>query len=364
MFTVINLTSQTRVAQAAAAPRAEVRMQIDTVFMGALESAADQAGSAEAAGFDAVWSAEVGNDPFFPLVLAAGRTRRVALGTGIAVAFGRSPLTVAHAAWDLQRLTGGRFLLGLGSQVKPHVERRYSMPWSHPAARMREYVEALHAIWACWQDGTRLDFRGEFYTHTVMTPFFTPPPLRTPPPKVFVAAVGPGMTRVAGEVADGLLAHSFTTERYLREVTVPAVEPGLASRGADRSAFQLSLPALVATGQSPEEQRAAEQAVRKQIAFYGSTPAYRPILELHGWGELQPRLHALSVRGEWDAMTGLVTDEVLDAFAVVGAPDEVAGRLLARFGGLVDRLQLTFLHETSEGLETRLLGDLRAHLAP
>lgn len=339
-------------------------MKIDTVLPPALETAAEKAERAERAGFDAVWTTEIAHEPFFPLLLAADRTQDLSLGTGIAVAFARNPMTVASAAWDLQAFSGGRLLLGLGSQIKPHVEKRYSMPWSSPAARMKEFVQALHAIWGCWQHGTALAFRGEFYRHTIMTPMFDPGPIASGPPPVLVAAVGPGMTRTAGEVADGLLAHSFTTERYLREVTVPAVTAGVAARGLDRTAFQVSLPAMIVTGANAAEHRVADRAVRKQIAFYGSTPAYRPILELHGWGELQTRLHAMSVRGEWDAMTAQVTDEVLDAFAVVGPLDEVAQRLAARFDGLVDRLQLAFLHEPSEGLEARVLGDLRARTRP
>lgn len=339
-------------------------MKIDTVLPPALETAADQAERSEREGFDAVWTTEIAHEPFFPLLLAADRTRDLRLGTGIAVAFARNPMTVANAAWDLQAFSGGRLMLGLGSQIKPHVERRFSMPWGSPAARMKEFVQALHAIWDCWQHGTDLAFRGEFYRHTIMTPMFDPGPIEGGAPPVLVAAVGPGMTRTAGEVADGLLAHSFTTERYLRERTLAVVEPSLEARGLDRDAFQVSLPAMVVTGAEAAERAAADRAVRAQIAFYGSTPAYRAILELHGWGELQTRLHALSVRGEWDAMTAQVTDEVLEAFAVVGPPDEVAQRLVARFDGLVDRLQLAFLHEPSEGLEARVLGDLRQLTEP
>ena len=302
-----------------------------------LASVAGQAKKAEADGYDGVWGAETSHDPFLPLALAAEHTERLQLGTGIAVAFARSPMTLANTAWDLNAFSGGRFLLGLGSQIKPHIEKRFSMPWSHPAPRMKEFISAMRAIWATWQDRVPLDFRGEFYRHTLMTPFFDPGPNEHGAPKVFLAAVGEGMTRVAGEVADGMLVHGFTTERYLREVTVPAVEAGLAASGRSRSDFTLSYPGFVVTGTDDEQRERADTAVRKQIAFYASTPAYRGVLELHGWGELQPQLNTLSKQGDWDAMGRLIDDDVLDAFAVVADPDDVAAAVLARFGGLVDR---------------------------
>jgi probable F420-dependent oxidoreductase len=243
-------------------------------------------------------------------------------------------------AWDLNAYSGGRFLLGLGSQIKPHIEKRYSMPWSHPAPRMREFISAMRAIWDCWQNGSKLDFRGDFYTHTLMTPFFHPGANEHGAPKVFLAAVGEGMTRVAGEVADGLLVHGFTTERYLREVTVPTIESTLATRGLTRADFELSYPAFVVTGDTEEQINAAATGVRKQIAFYASTPAYRPVLELHGWGELQTELNTLSKQGEWDEMGRRIDDDVLDAFAVQGTPDEIPGLLQKRFGDIIDRIQL------------------------
>jgi probable F420-dependent oxidoreductase len=223
---------------------------------------------------------------------------------------------------------------------------------------MREFITAMRAIWDCWQNGTKLDFRGDFYTHTLMTPFFDPGPNPFGAPKVFLAAVGEGMTRVAAEVADGMLVHGFTTERYLREVTVPAVEAGLASSGRTRSDYQLSYPAFVVTGYSEEERAAAEAGTRKQIAFYASTPAYRGVLELHGWGELQPELNTLSKRGEWDEMGRRITDEILDAFAVQGAPDEIPVLLHRRFGDVVDRISLYMPYRDS-GAVPRILAGLR-----
>ncbi|MDQ1372711.1 MAG: hypothetical protein QOJ09_49 [Actinomycetota bacterium] len=286
----------------------------------------------EELGYDGIWSAETAHDPFFPLLLAAMETERVELGTGIAVAFARSPMVLAQIANDLQLASEGRFMLGLGSQIKAHIEKRFSMPWSHPAPRMREFVLAMRAIWDSWHNGTKLDFRGDFYTHTLMTPFFNPGPNQFGPPKVFLAAVGEKMTEVAGEVCDGLLAHGFTTERYLKEVTIPALERGLAKAGKTRGDFEISYPAFVVTDDQ------SDQFVRQQIAFYGSTPAYRPVLDLHGWGDLQTELNALSKQGEWVQMGKLVTDDIRDAFAVVGDADEIPKQILAKVGDVVDRV--------------------------
>ena len=294
----------------------------------------------ERVGYDGLWSAETSHDPFLPLVLAAEHTERIQLGTGIAVALARNPMTLATVANDLQTLSQGRFMLGLGSQIKPHIEKRFSMPWSHPAPRMRELVLAIRAIWASWADGTRLAFRGEFYRHTLMTPMFDPGPNPFGNPRIFLAAVGEKMTEVAGEVADGLLAHGFTTERYLREVTIPALERGLAVGGKERSEVEISYPGMLVTGADDAGVEAATKAVKTQLAFYGSTPAYRPVLELHGWGDLQTELNTLSKHGAWKEMAGLIDDEVLNTFAVVGPIDDIAGIVHERFGGIVDRFNL------------------------
>jgi probable F420-dependent oxidoreductase len=297
----------------------------------------------EARGYAGVWSSEAAHDPFLPLLAAGQATDRLQVGTAIAVAFARSPMTLAMTAHDLQRYTRGRFLLGLGSQVRAHVERRFSMPWSAPVDRMREYVAALRAIWTAWQEGSRLRFEGEHYRHTLMTPMFAPPAHEWGAPPVHLAAVGPGMTRLAGEIADGLLAHGFTTARYLRERTLPALQEGLAAAGRRRAEVSVSLPGFVVTGRTEQERAAAAAAVRATIAFYGSTPAYRPVLELHGWGALADELHALSVgrrEDKWTAMRDLVDDEVLDAFAVVDEPDEVGPRVRERYTGLVDRFSV------------------------
>lgn len=311
-------------------------MKVDGAVAG-LAGVAQSARDQEADGYDAIWSTEVNHDPFLPLLLAAEHTERIELGTGIAVAFARNPMTVAYLANDLQAHSAGRFILGLGSQVKAHVERRFAMPWSRPVPRMREFVLALRAIWRCWDEGTRLDFRGAFYRHTLMTPFFSPGPNPHGPPRVFLAAVGERMTEVAGEVADGLCVHPFTTARYLREVTIPAAERGLARAGRTRQQFDVSYPAFVVTGADEQEAADADRFVRQQIAFYGSTPAYRPVLELHGWGDLQAELNTLSRSGRWSTMSELIDDDVLHAFAVVCPLDQVAPAMLERFGGAVDR---------------------------
>ncbi len=314
---------------------------------------------AEEDGFDGVWCPETAHDPFLALALAAERTERVQLGTGIAVAFARSPMTTAVVANDLQRMSQGRFLLGLGSQIKPHIEKRYSMPWSHPAARMREYVLALRAIWSAWQDGTRLAFRGEFYRHTLMTPMFSQAPHPYGPPPVLLAAVGPKMTEVAGEVADGLLVHGFTTERYLRQVTLPALRRGFAAGGRSGEGFAVSYPGMVVTGGSEADMEQAARAVRAQLAFYGSTPAYKPVLDLHGWGELHGELNRLSKQGRWDEMGDLIDDEVLTTFAVVGSPEEVPALVHQPFGDLVTRFSFSTPYPMERSRWQALLAGVR-----
>ncbi|GAA4417532.1 TIGR03617 family F420-dependent LLM class oxidoreductase [Actinokineospora soli] len=310
-------------------------------YAATVSEAADAVAAAEAAGYDGAWVAETKLDPFVALAVAAERTSRIDLVTGIAVAFARNPMTVAVAANDLHLLSGGRFVLGLGSQVKPHITKRFGMPWSHPAARMREFVLAVRAIWEAFETGEKPAFAGEFYKHTLMTPFFNPGPNPHGNPRVWLAAVGPLMAEVAGEVADGLLCHSFSTERYLREVTIPAVERGRAKAGKPLDGFEISGPSFVASGSTDAEVEAAVAETRSQIAFYGSTPSYRPVLELHGWGELQDDLNALAKRGRWAEMPALITDEVLHAFAVVGDPATAAAEIDRRYGDVVQRMTLT-----------------------
>ncbi len=308
-------------------------MKLDARLRNGMVHAAADAAAAEAVGFDGAWSNENQADAFLPLGPAAAATARITLGPSVAIAFSRTPMTVAYLASDLQRFSDGRFVLGLGSQIRPHIEKRFSMPWSRPAARMREFVLALRAIWSSWEQGEALRFEGEFYRHTLMTPQFTPPPSPHGPPPVYLAAVGPLMTEVAGEVADGLLAHPFLTERYLREVVLPAVLAGRARRGATLDGFEIGLSSFVALDEADVE------AVRAQIAFYGSTPAYRPVLELHGWGALQSELNALSKQGRWADMAALVDDDVLAAMCPVGTAAEVAAELHRRYDGVAQRVR-------------------------
>lgn len=292
----------------------------------------------EADGYTGGFTFESSHDPFLPIALAAEHTTTLELGTAIAIAFARNPMTTANVGWDLQEYSGGRFILGLGSQIKPHVTKRFSMEWSRPAARMQEFVGALHAIWDCWRDGTKLTFDGDFYHHTLMTPMFTPAPNEMPDPKVFLAAVGPLMTTVTGRVANGWFVHPFTTESYLREVSMPALTNGLDESGRNRSDIEISLPVYVIAGDDDTEIADRSMAVKKQLAFYGSTPAYRPVLDHHGWGDAHTELNQLSKRGEWNAMADLIDDTMLDTFAIVGAYDEIAPKIVDRYGSLVDRL--------------------------
>jgi probable F420-dependent oxidoreductase len=336
-------------------------VKVDGGIPGDLTKAAGAAQRLEAQGYDGGWSAETNHDPFLPLVLAAEQTSRLELGTGIAVAFARNPMTLANVGWDLQSYSGGRFRLGLGSQIKAHIEKRFSMPWSHPAARMREFVLALRAIWEAWEHGTPLRFEGDFYTHKLMTPFFVPEPQPHGAPRIFLAAVGEGMTEVCGEVADGMLVHGFTTERYLREVTLPSLERGFARGGRRRDSFELSCPVFVVTGSTDKQKEEATARVRQQIAFYGSTPAYRGVLDLHGWGDLQPELNVLSKEGKWVEMGERITDDVLNAFAVVDEPAKVPARIIERYADVLDRVSFyTPYQMPDEELATVLEGFHRA----
>jgi probable F420-dependent oxidoreductase len=316
-------------------------MKVDGGVSTDLRKAAASAQETEAAGYDGAWSVETAHDPFFPLLLAAEHTERLELGTSIAVAFARNPMNLAHIGWDLQSYSNGRFVLGLGSQIKPHITKRFSMEWSHPAPRMRELILAIRAIWDTWQNGVPLAFRGEFYTHTLMTPFFTPDPADLGDfgvPKIFLAGVGEFMTEVAGEVCDGFICHGFTTERYLREVTLPALARGRARSGKSMDGFEIVGPSFVVTGNDEAEMTAAESGTRQQIAFYGSTPAYKGVLELHGWNGLHEDLNALSKKGEWVEMGKLIDDEILNTFAVVAQPEQIAPELLRRYGDVVQRI--------------------------
>ena len=317
-------------------------MKLDSGLAPDLHSVAESAQRLEQAGYDGAMSIETAHDPFFPLLLAAQSTEKIEVMSSIAVAFSRTPMLLANIGHDLNSYSKGRLVMGLGSQIQPHITKRFSMPWSSPAKRMREFISAMHAIWGAWHKGEKLDFKGDFYTHSLMTPMFTPTDVDYGAPKVLLAAVGPKMTEVAGEVADGVILHAFTTEKYIREVTLPSIEIGLARTGRSRSDFEVSYPGFVVTGRTEEEFAATKDAVCKQIAFYGSTPAYKPVFEVHGWGELQLELNKLSKQGQWTEMGSLITDEILNEFAVVGETDEAVEKFKTRFAGIADRTTANF----------------------
>jgi probable F420-dependent oxidoreductase len=312
----------------------------------AAESAAGHAARARDLGFDTVLSAETNHDPFLALATAAAAVPGLEYGTAIAVAFARSPMVTAMTAWDLARLTGGRFLLGLGTQVRAHITRRFSMEWSAPGPRLREYVLAVRAIWEAWQHGTPLRFEGRFYRHTLMTPFFDPGPLPYPPPPVYIAGVGPYMGRVAGEVCDGLHVHPFHTVRYLDEIIRPNVARGTQAAGRRADEVALATAVMVVTGRDEAEMEHSRSAVARQIAFYASTPSYHTVLDLHGW-QVGPELTRMSVRGEWEAMAQLVDDEMIDAVAVTAPIDELGDAIRRRYG---DRLAHVGLYSLADDL--------------
>jgi probable F420-dependent oxidoreductase len=324
-----------------------------------LREVPDAARAIEAAGFAGMYTFEGQHDPFFPLLLAAEHTERVQLTTAVAIAFARNPMTLAQSAYDLQLASQGRFNLGLGTQIKPHIEKRYSMAWSKPAARMRELVLAVRAIWARWHEGTKLDFRGDFYTHTLMTPFFDPGPNPYGLPRIFLAGVGPLMTEVAGEVADGFMIHPFSTEKFMRETTVPALERGLAKADRKRSELEVSYPAMAIVAETEQELAEGRDAIRPRLAFYGSTPAYKVVLDAHGWGDLHAELNRLSKTGDWRTMAALITDEMVDAFAVSGTPEEIAPRMQERYGDIAQRVSFDTPSKLEPGRVARVLDGFR-----
>jgi probable F420-dependent oxidoreductase len=305
-----------------------------------LKSIPAYARKVEALGFDCLWSSETQHDPYLPLAVAATVTERIKLGTAIAVAFPRSPMITAHIAWDLQKASDGRLLLGLGSQVKGHNERRFSVKFESPAPKLREIVLALRAIWDCWQNGTPLNFKGQFYRFDLMTPFFNPGPIEHPRIPVYISGVNEHMCRVAGEVCDGLHVHPFNSPTYLRESVHPWVEQGLQKAGRRREDFTYTTASFVVVGDTEEEIARNRLAVKQQIAFYGSTRTYEPVLAAHGWQDLIPHLHRKSVEGDWKGMADLITDEMLDTYAVTGTYETIGRLLRERYAGLLDRTAL------------------------
>ncbi len=313
-------------------------MKIDAALVGNdIAKIAGAARELEEAGFDGCFTFEGPHEPFMSLLLAAEHSS-LEVGTGLAIAFARTPMTVANLAHDLQHLSGGRLWLGLGSQIRPHVEARYGMPWSKPVSRMKEFVRALRAIWAAWNDNEPLQFKGEFYTHTLMPPMFNPGPSAGGAPPIYLGGVGPKMTQAAGEVADGMLLHPFHTEKSLAEVSLPAIDAGLATSGRSRQQFAICAQTIVVSGRDEAEHSRAVEMARHQIAFYASTPAYRSVLESEGLGELQPELRQMTKEGRWHEMAARIDDALLYKIAVVGNPKEVASTLQQRYGALAARL--------------------------
>ena len=300
----------------------------------------------EAIGYDCIWTSETQHDPFLPLAVAATTTSSIKLGTSIAVAFPRSPMVIAYTAWDIQKASAGRFILGLGSQVKAHNQRRFSVKFESPGPKLREVVLALRAIWECWQKRTPLRFKGEFYTFDLMTPFFNPGPIAHPNIPVFIAGVNRYMCRMAGEVCDGLHVHPLHTAKYLREYVHPAVEEGLRAGGRSRQDFTYATASFVVVGDTERERAQNAEAVKQQIAFYASTRTYEPVLAAHGWEGIAQELHARSLEGDWAGMTRLITDEMLDTFAVSGTYDDIGRKLRDRYAGLLDRISLYQPYET------------------
>jgi len=295
----------------------------------------------EEAGYDGAFTFEAKHDPFLPLALASATTTTLGLGTAVAIAFARNPMTLASSAYDLQLLTKGRFVLGLGTQVRPHIERRFGMPWSQPVTRMREMVQAIRAIWDCWEGRSELRFEGEIYRHTLMIPAFNPGPNPHGPPPIWLGGFGPKMIEAAGEVADGFIAHPFNTRKSLRENVLPALQRGLAASGPTREKFKIVCATIVVTSDDEAELTRAKLAVKKQLAFYGSTPVYRSTLDCHGFGELHTELNRLSKRGRWDDMASLISDELLETIAVVGPRTSIAAKIRARLDGIADAVSLT-----------------------
>ena len=333
-------------------------LAVDLAFNGGPEKIGEVAREIEGredAGVRGLFVSEARHDPFLSLTLAATTTERLQLGTAIALAFARTPMSMAYTAYDLHRISGGRLVVGLGSQIKAHIVRRYDMPWSQPAERMQDYVSAMRAIWHSWQTGEGLDYRGEFYTHTLMPPLFSPGPLGFPSPEIWVAAVGPRMVEASATVADGMICHPLISQSYLSEVIAPQVHAARAASDRRDDPFTFSAMGMVATGRDEKSLADAVAATRRQIGFYASTPAYKGMLEHHGWGDLHPEAHLLSRQNRWDELPGLIDDDILNTFAVVGEP-AVAGRLLReRFSGLVERVTVSMPHHIDGGLALDML---------
>ena len=335
-------------------------MKIDGPFYAQMGAAAEEARRLSRIGYDGVYTLEGSWDPFLPLALASEHAPEMDIATGIAVAFPRNPMHLAYQAWDLQRFSNGKFLLGIGSQVRAHIEKRFGVEFNPPATRMREYIQAMKAIFDCWQNGTEINFDGKFYRHTLMTPMFNPGSLDCGAPPILLGALGPKMTEVAGEVADGLIVHPFNSMPFVEEQALPAVMRGLEKSGRSRADFILQINAIVITGTTEQEHQAARASVKSLLGFYASTPAYRPPMDAVGFGDLQPDLNRLSKEGKWDELGSYITDEFVDAFATSGEPHEIAGKLRDKYGPYADRLAIYAPYAAPDEMWAGILQELKA----
>ena len=334
-------------------------MKIDGPFYAQLGDAAAESRRLKTIGYDGIYTLEGSWDPFYPLVMAAEHAPGLDLATGIAVAFPRNPMHLAYQAWDLQKFSNGHFYLGLGSQIKAHIEKRFGIAFDPPASRMREYIQALKAIFDCWQHGSPMDFDGRFYKHTLMTPMFDPGPNPHGIPPVLLGALGPRMTEVAGEVADGLIVHPFISMRFLQNNAMPAVLRGLEKSGRQRTDFILQINAIVITGETEEAISAATESVKGLLGFYASTPAYRPPMEAVGYEDLQPELNALSKQGKWDALGSYIDDDFLEHFTTRGAPGEIAAKLKDKYGQYADRLAIYAPYAAPDDMWRKIIAELK-----
>jgi probable F420-dependent oxidoreductase len=314
-------------------------MKVDTAFFpSSFEAAAETARRTEELGFDGLWSAETSHDPFFPLVVASRETQRITLGTGVAIVFPRSPMMLANICWDLQANSKGRFILGLGTQVKGHNERRFSVKWVSPVKRLREVILSLRAIWESWQNNSKLEFIGEFYQFTLMTPFFNPGPIAHPQIPIFISGLNPMITQLAGELCEGFYIHGFHSGKYIQETVLPNLQKGLAKAGRKRGDISLITGTFIASGATRDEVEKAKGPVKQQVSFYASTRTYKGVLDAHGWGDTCFKLSAKAAKGDWASMADEISDEMLEELAIVGTYDEIAKKLAARYKGVLDRV--------------------------
>ena len=335
-------------------------MKIDGPFYAQLDNAADEAKRLAAIGYDGVYTLEGSWDPFLPLTLASEHAPDLSIATGIAVAFPRNPSHIAYQAWDLQKFSKGKFMLGIGSQIKTHIEKRFGINFNPPATRMREYILAVKAFFECWQHGGPLNFEGQYYRHTLMTPMFNPGPNPYGVPPILLGALGPRMTEVAGEVADGLIVHPFNSMPFLEERALPAVQRGLDKASRQRDNFIMQINAIVITGETEAAYQAAEQSVKGLLGFYASTPAYIPPMEAVGLADLQPSLNALSKAGKWDQLADHIDENFLEAFCTRGEPHEIAAKLKAKYGQYADRLAIYAPYAAPDAMWQSIIHELKS----